>query len=96
MEAKPKYILLIPEDGEMGRTSLNEAILREKYGNDLVMMTPEEAKKQGLGLEDFANIPQMKIEASPLLHMPIDPMDLKCGKAKRRERRATERKTKKR
>lgn len=50
-----------------GKTALAMAHLREQYGNDVEVYTPEEAQEKGLKPEDFANIPTYKIEPLPSL-----------------------------
>ena len=67
--------------------------MKEKYGDDIILYTPEEAREQGLNTEDFANIPRMKITAPP--EIPMVEWNYKSGKEKRRERRAKERKNNK-
>lgn len=69
------------------------ATLKEKHGEDIVILTPDEAKEQGLNMEDFANIPSTKIIAPPI--MPMIEYEHKSGKEKRRERRKKERKSNK-
>jgi hypothetical protein len=92
MEAKRTPRILVIGGGEHGKGTLAEVILREKYGEDLVIVTAEDAMKQGLGPEHFDNVPTMRIEASPTMHLP--PGSVKCGREKRRERRAAERRSK--
>jgi hypothetical protein len=70
-------------------------MLREKYGDDLVILTTDQAHEKGLALADFANVPTMQITAPPVLHVQEPFGAVKCGKTKRRERRADERRTRK-
>lgn len=71
------------------------ATLKEKHGDDIILVTPEEAKEQGLKMEDFANIPSYKITAPPILPM-LEYGEYKTGKENRRERRERERNNNKR
>jgi ketopantoate reductase len=66
------------------------AKLKEEHGNDIVLVTPEEAKEQGLKMEDIANIPTFKITASPIIPV-VEWAEYKTGKEQRRERRKKER-----
>lgn len=92
-----KKILIIGSGG-IDKSTLSHQAMREKYGDDILLVTPEEANEQGLKPEDFANLPTMKITAPPIL----DDIKLiggvggeKSGKEKRRERRKQERKANK-
>jgi hypothetical protein len=89
MEESNKTILIMDHEN-LGSSTLNEAMLREKFGSDLVVLTPQEDLEQGLDVEGV----DIKRETKPLLESMIYP--LKSGKAKRRERRAAERLSKKR
>jgi len=93
MENEPKKILIIGAGGE-GKTVLMHQMMKDKYGDDIILVTPDEAKEQGLNLDDFANMPPMKITAPPI----FEPMKLygyeKTGREKRRDRRKNERKLK--
>lgn len=80
----------------IGGDSKSELILRtmqEKYGNDIILVTTDEAKEQGLTEADFVNTPTMKITA-PIINNPSIIRPEKSGKEKRRERRKAERKNK--
>jgi predicted ATP-dependent serine protease len=77
-------ILIIGGTGAV-KSDLLLATLREKYGNDILVVTPEEADEQGLKMEDFANIPTMEIKAPPII--PYVQTEFKSGKEKRRDRR---------
>lgn len=88
--------ILIIGAGADTKDALLLAKMKEKYGNDIVLVTPEEAKEQGLELKDIANIPTMKITAPPIIEHHTLLVVEKSGKEKRRERRATERKLNKR
>lgn len=83
-----KKILIIGA-GE-GRDALLLASLKEKHGNDIILVTPEEAKEQGLKIEDFANMPPIKITAPPIIPI-LEYGEYKSGKEKRRERRKKKR-----
>jgi len=85
-----KKILIIGA-GVEGKSTLHIASLQEKYGNDIVLVTPEEAKEQGLRMEDFANIPTIKLIAPPV-NEDIQRISL-SGREQRRQRRKKERKT---
>lgn len=55
---------------------------KEKFGDDVVMVTSKEAEKQGLELKDIANVPVTMI-SPPILIFDLE----KTGQEKRRERR---------
>ena len=90
METKKLKILII--GGGEGKSALMLQTMKEKYGNDIVLVTPEEAKEQGLNPEDFGNIPNYKITAPPMMIHPILLGETPSGKEKRRKRREQERK----
>jgi hypothetical protein len=92
---EPRYILIAGGRGH-GKNAFMEALMREKYGKDIVLVTPEEAKEQGLRMEDIANVPTMRIEAPPMQNLPVPLGAVKDGKARRRERRKAERRARKR
>jgi len=83
------------EGGNEGMSALALARLHEEFGKELVLITPQEAHEQGLRMEDFANVPTMRIEAPPLMHLPVPLGTMKSGKTRRRERRAAERRARK-
>lgn len=87
-------ILIIGSGGE-GKSALMLQAVKEKYGDDVVLVTSEEAKEQGLTPADFGNIPTMKITASPIMEHPTLLGAEKSGKEKRRQRREQERKANK-
>lgn len=87
-------ILIIGSGGE-GKSVLMLQAMKEKYGDDVVLVTPEEAKEQGLKPEDFGNIPSYKITAPPIMEHPKLLGAEKSGKEKRRQRREQERKANK-
>lgn len=92
MQNEPKKILIIGA-GE-GKTALTHQMMKEKYGDDIVLVTPEEAKEQGLNLDDFVNMPPMKITAPPMIEtMRLQGFE-KTGREKRRDRRKKERQLK--
>jgi hypothetical protein len=82
--------ILIIGSGDDSKSALLLATLSEKYGEDIILLTPAEAVEQGLKMEDFTNTPTIKIEASPLLKQ-YNYSDFKTGKEKRRERRKEKR-----
>lgn len=88
-------ILIIGSGGE-GKSALMLQAIKEKYGDDIILVTPEEAKEQGLTPADFGNIPTMKITAPPIMEHPTLLGAEKTGKEQRRKRREQERKDKKR
>lgn len=67
-------ILIIGSGDSSGLSALVLQELKEKYGNDIELVTPKEAREQGLQPEDFANIPKFKIKAP----LPLEVM-LKVG-----------------
>jgi hypothetical protein len=73
-----------------GISSLLFKRMIEEHGDNIILVTPEEAKEQGLGMEDFANIPRMKISAPPIIPT-IQFENYKTGKEQRRERRKKDR-----
>ena len=85
----PHKVLIV--DDEVDALRIIE--LKEKYGDDVVIVTPQQAKEQGLTMTDFANTPTMKL-INP--YVPTIHEIYKSGKELRRERRAAERKNKKR
>ena len=87
--------ILIIGAGADTKDALLLAKMKEEYGNDIVLVTPEEAKEQGLELKDIDNIPTMKITAPPIIEHPILLGVEKSGKEKRRQRRKQERKANK-
>ena len=80
--------ILIVDDESVGMNSLLHQMMQEKHGDDIILVTPEEAKERGLKMEDFANIPEMKITAPPIRDISGI---VKSGKENRRERRERER-----
>ncbi len=83
---KPK--ILVIDSGFDGKSALIIATIKEKYGNDVIIVTPEEAR--GKGLTDFANSPPMKITTPSLVKM-VSYGDTQTGQEKRRDRRKKER-----
>ena len=76
--------------------SLTRTVMKEKYGDDIILYTTEEAKEQGLTPADFGNIPSYKITAPPIMEQPMILGTPPSGKERRRKRREQERKDKKR
>ena len=87
--------ILIIGAGSEGKSALMLQAMKEKYGDDIILVTPEEAKEQGLKPEDFGNLPTMKITAPPIMAHPTLLVAEKSGKEKRRQRREQERKANK-
>ena len=84
-------ILIIGSGGE-GKSALMLQAMKEKYGDDIILYTPEEAKEQGLTPANFGNIPSYKITAPPIMEQPMILGTPHSGKEKRRKRREQERK----
>lgn len=72
------------------KTALLIQSMKEKFGDDVVLMTAEEIKESGVDVNDIANIPTMKITASPIMEMR-QTVSL-SGQEQRRKRRKEERK----
>lgn len=87
--------ILIIGSGGAGKSALMLQAVKEKYGDDVVLVTPEEAKEQGLKPEDFGNLPSYKITAPPIMEQPMILGTPTSGKENRRERRKQERKANK-
>ena len=92
--------------GQDANSALLLQTMKEKFGEDIILVTPEEAQKQGLKTEDFINAARIKIEAPPIVQFADDykieapPIvqfadDYKTGKERRRIRRKNERKANK-
>ena len=89
--AKKNRVLIMGTVGH-GASALMMAEMIEKFGKDVIIVTPEEANEQGLTERDFANILPMKITAPPIIEMPtLIGGDFQTGKEKRRARRKQER-----
>jgi hypothetical protein len=76
--------------GVDAKYSLLLATMKEKYGDDIILVTPEQAEEHGLHIDHFANIPTMKITAPPIIPV-VEWAEYKTGKEQRRERRKKER-----
>lgn len=94
IEVSGKKILIAGHIGHLKGELLLQT-MKEQYGDDIVLVTPEEAKAQGLKARDFANIPSFKIKATPIMEQPMILGNPGSGKDKRRKRREEERKAKK-
>lgn len=86
--------LLIVGAGADALTAIALKALKEKHGNDIELVTAEEAAQRGLSIKDFENTQPMKL-INPLGKLLIQ-SDFKTGKQLRTERRAKERKQNKR
>ena len=86
-----KKILIIGSGGE-GKSSLMLQNMKEQYGDDIILYTPEEAQKEGLKPDDFGNIPRFKITAPPIMEQPMFLGRPKSDKESRNARRSRERK----
>jgi len=62
--------------------------LKTSFGDDIVVLNPQEAIEQNLKKDDFVNI----LKATPLIELPELHGYDKSGKEKRRERRKQKRK----
>ena len=60
-----KKVLLI---GIRGMDKLFLQKMREEYGDDVMLVTPEEAEEKGMDLSEFVNIPKYEIKAPPLVN----------------------------
>lgn len=89
-----KHVLIIGSGMEVNSALVLQA-MKEQHGDDVVLVTPEQAIERGLLPSDFENIPSRKIVAPPLIEsmMLVEPLS---GKQSRAQRRAAERKSKKR
>ncbi len=89
-----KKILVVGSPG-ITNSELLLQTMKEKFGDDIILVTPEQAKEEGLKRADFENVSSMKIsQAHPIL--PSGRIDLKgakkSGKESRRQRREQDRK----
>lgn len=84
--------VLIIGNGLEGKSALMLQSMKEKYGDDIELYTPEEAKEEGLKPENFENIPSYKITATPIMDQPMILGTPTSGKEQRRKRREQERK----
>jgi predicted ATP-dependent serine protease len=89
-----KKILIVGSSGE-GKSALMLQTMKEKYGDDIVLVTPEEALEQGLEPSEFANLQSYKITAPPITEELRVLGTPPSGQSKRRARREQERKSKK-
>lgn len=85
-----KKILVI--GANIGTHALMLQTLKEQHGDDILLYTPEEAKEQGLTMDDFSNIPTYKITAPPIFEEPKLLGNPMCGKRARNQRRKAENK----
>lgn len=88
-----KKILIVGGGGIGAQTSSDLIIqsLKEKYGDGIVLITPEEAEQHRLSENDFANIPKIEIAASPLVERFYLHGMPKSGNENRNERRKNNR-----
>ena len=63
--------------------------LKEKFGEDVKLYTPEEAQAEGLTLNDFANIPTYTIKPTPVFEDSFFIPSLKVGKGGRAKNRSS-------
>lgn len=71
-------------------TALELARIKEEYGDDVVLVTPEEAKERGIETNTFDERRIIKITPPPIV--TTLPGSVKSGRERRRERRKQERK----
>lgn len=83
-----KKLIIVGVDNSNSELLL--ASLKEKYGNDILVVTPEQAKEGRMKMEDFDNMSKYKIINPPII--PIKQTYFKSGKELRRERRNRQRK----
>lgn len=88
-----KKILVIGINNEEAKSSLMLQAMKEKYGDDIILYTSEEAVKEGLNSKDFINIPSHKIIAPPIINNLTILKTPSSGQDLRRERRKKERKS---
>ncbi len=55
--------VLIADEIEEGKLTLLLMKIKEKYGDDVIILTPDQAKEQNLTLDDFANIPKLELKS---------------------------------
>lgn len=92
MENKKSRKVLIIGTGD--DSSLSKHLYKEQFGDDIILYTPEEAKAEGLTMNDFSN-PIMKITEPLIPELPTLIQVAKSGKESRRERRKKARKSNK-
>lgn len=88
--------ILIIGTGSAGTSASMLEAIKEKYADDIVFVTPEEAKEQGY-IYETPQVPKLrdfKI-AAPLVEDLKNPLIPLSGKEKRRKRREQERKANK-
>jgi len=88
-------VLIVDSDLD-GRSSLAIQSLKEKFGDDIILVTPQQAIEQEIPLDEFVNIPIMKLTAPPVFEVAKLYGSEMTGQEKRRERRRKERKDKNR
>lgn len=89
MENKKKILVI---GSGSGNSALMLQAIKEKYGDDIILYTPQEAKKEGLTMNDFDNIPSYKLTAPKLIAHPTIIGTNKSGQENRRQRRKNKRK----
>jgi GTPase SAR1 family protein len=89
---EPKKILII--GSSEGKTALMHQMMKEKFGDDVILVTYDEAKEQGLMPDDFSNTTRMKIKSLPIFEPLYIHGHVKTGRENRRDRRKNERKLK--
>lgn len=84
--------LLVFGGDSIGKTALLEQSMKEKHGDDIELVTIQEAQERGLKPEDFENVPSYPITAHPILEQPHVLGFQPSGRESRRKRREQERK----
>lgn len=86
---KQKNRIIVIGGGMTEKTSLLLQTLKEKYGENIEVITAEEADQRGFKSDQLEPMMNMKITAVPIISMTQ--LDYKSGKEIRRERRLKER-----
>lgn len=92
-----KKIIIIGAGAGRDNTILIEALMMENPTKNIVLLTPNETKEQGIQLKDIAKTPTFSITPSPMMGIKDDDLFhiYKSGGELRRERRKAEKKKKK-
>lgn len=81
--------ILIAGSGFSG-SDLMLQTMRERHGDNIQLVTPEDIKEQGINIEEIYN-PPIKIKASPFVEDYMFADDIKSGQERRREKRKKQR-----
>jgi hypothetical protein len=85
-----KKMILVVGGDFTGKATLAIQRLKEIYGGEVSVYTPDQAKEQGLTVEPFEGIPKRQIVPIPIIPM-MYASDPKSGRERRRERRKNDR-----